>query len=81
MLSLHVSLILALHLVRLTGLDNQPIDVNPEEVTNVRPPRGTDIGHFGPGVKCLVFMADGKPLTVIETFEDVHRILLEATGK
>ena len=64
---------LALQLILLTGPDHQPIEVNPGAVTNLRPPRGTD--HFAPGVKCLVFLSDGKPLTVMETCGQVKYLL------
>ena len=64
---------LALQLILLTGPDNQRIEVNPNAVTNFRSPRGND--HFAPGVHCLVFLSDGKPLTVIETCDQVKYLL------
>ena len=64
---------LVLQLILLTGPDHQPIEINPKAVTNLRPPRGTD--HFAPGVKCLVFLSDGHPITVTETCEQVKHLL------
>lgn len=70
---MYIAALIALRLILLTGPDNQRIEVNPDAVTNFRPPRGND--HFAPGVKCLVFLSDGKPLTVIETCDQVKYLL------
>lgn len=67
-------ILLALHLVILTGPENQQIFVNPAEVVTIRRPRGPD--HFDPSVKCLLHMADGKFVAVIETCETVTERLL-----
>jgi hypothetical protein len=64
--------VLALHLVRLTGLDHQPIDINPEEVVTLREPRGQDRSHFSADIKCLIHTADGKIVTVVEDCDTVR---------
>jgi len=67
--------IVAVVLVTLTGPGGQRIDINPHEVVSVREPRDAD--HFAPGVKCLIHMADGKVVTVIETCTTVLERLEE----
>jgi len=65
--------LLALYLIQLTGPDHQIIRINPAEVSNIRTPRGSD--HFAPGTRCLVFMTDGRPITVMETCDEVRELL------
>jgi hypothetical protein len=72
--ALSLSVILAqLSLYHLTGPDGQPVEINPDHVVSIRPPRGTD--HFTKGVNCLVFTADGKYQTTVETCPQVQAIL------
>ena len=66
-------IVLALQLVAFTGPDNQLVYVNPAEVVTTRAPR--DEQHFGPGIKCLIHMADGKFVAVIEDCATVNRVL------
>ena len=68
---------LALQLILLTGPDHQPIEVNPEAITSIRPPRVSD--HFAPGTHCLVFMTDGKLITAVETCEQIKYLLRGGT--
>jgi hypothetical protein len=68
-------------LVELQGPAGQHIYVNPQEVASVREPRGVDTGHWAKGVKCLVVMANGRFLTVVETCEQVRQILLTGDPK
>lgn len=69
-------IILALHLVQLTGPDDQKIFLNPESVIALRDPRGKPGEHFHASVHCLVFTGDSKYTPVIETCAEV-RIKLE----
>jgi hypothetical protein len=72
-----MSLIVALALVTLTGPDGQKIDVNPAEVVTVREPRASILEHIAPGTKCLLHMADGKMVMVVETCDEVRLRLLD----
>lgn len=72
-------IVLALHLIRLTGPDNQIVLINPEQVIELREPRGQTIDHFHKSIRCLVFTSSGKYTGVIETCEEV-RIKLEQVG-
>lgn len=67
-------LILAqLTMFHVTGPDGQPIEVNPDAVAILRPPRGSD--HFAAGINCLVFTIDGKYVGTVETCPSVQQIL------
>lgn len=65
---------LALSLIILDGPDNQKVFINPAEVVTVRRPRGTD--HFDPNVRCLLHMADGKFVAVVNACDEVINRLL-----
>jgi hypothetical protein len=65
---------LALELVRLTGPDNQRLEVNPASVVGIREPRGGD--HFHPEIKCLLNTADGKIIGVRERCYEARALLL-----
>jgi hypothetical protein len=67
--------LLALHLITLTGPDNQIIEVNPDTVVSVREPRNIDQVH--PAVRCLIHTTDGKVITVIDECAYVHKLLTE----
>lgn len=62
-------------LVMLTGPDQQPIELNPQQVVTVRPPRGNE--HFAPGVHCLIHTTDGKIVAVLEDCPTVRGLLEE----
>ena len=68
-------IIIAFHLVQLTGLDGQVIELNPDQVVSVRPVREMD--HFGKGINCLIHTTDGKYLAVTETCDMVRNRLEE----
>jgi hypothetical protein len=55
----------------LHGPDNQPIDINPDQVVSVRQPRASE-GHFQKGIRCLVITADGKFVAVMETCDEIR---------
>jgi hypothetical protein len=60
-------------LIQVQGPDTQIIDLNPEAIVAMRPPRGKD--SFGPDVKCLISTADGKFIGVVQTCSTVKQLL------
>lgn len=66
-------MLVAAHLIELTGPDQQIIAVSPSQVVSVREPRGDQ--HFGPGIRCLLHTTDGKFIAVIETCQTVRELL------
>jgi len=68
-----IYLLIAVHLIQLTGIDKQIIELNPDSVATLRGPRETDL--IAKGAKCLVFTTDGKYVSVTETCAEVHRLL------
>jgi hypothetical protein len=65
---------LAVTLIELTGLDNEPIAINPHSVVTLRSPRAND--HLLPaGAACAVQTSDGKHVSVRETCEQVRQRL------
>lgn len=70
------SLILTAALVALTGVEDQVININPNEVVSIRPQRG----NLASGIRCLIHTTDGKYISVIETCDIVLR-KLEGTSK
>jgi hypothetical protein len=74
-MAIELTALAVLHLVILTGPDGQVIQVNPDTVITVRPPRGNE--HFHPEIKCLIHTADGKIVTVTEDCDTVRERLEE----
>jgi hypothetical protein len=70
-----IALPIAFHLIKLTGPDNQEIEVNPDEVVMLREKRELE-HHFHKNISCLVFTTDGKFVGVLETCDEV-RVMLE----
>lgn len=62
-----------LAMIYLTGLDGQVIELNPHSIVTLRVPRGVD--HFDKDVKCLIHTSDGKTVAVVETCDQVHKLL------
>lgn len=62
-----------LTLYHVTGPDGQPIEISPDSVVSIRPPRNTD--HFAKGTNCLIFTNDGKYTAVVETCPLVQLIM------
>jgi hypothetical protein len=71
--------IAALPLILFTGPDGQIIEVNPQAIASIRSIRVSE--HFASGVKCNIFMTDGKNISVIETCTEVHDKLQQAKEK
>jgi hypothetical protein len=61
--------VLLLQLIGVHGADGQGVGINIDQIASIREPRGE--GHFDKDIKCLVFMADGKFLGVIESCPEV----------
>ena len=67
-------LIIALHLVQLTGPNGQRIYINPVDVVTIRQPTaGAD--HFHAAVQCVIFTVDGRWLGVVESCDNVERLI------
>ena len=69
-------LLIAFHLVRFTGPDNQLIEINPDEVVAIREPRDIE-QHFHEKVSCLIFTSDGKFVGVTQDCDEVHKRLAQ----
>jgi len=63
-------ILLAAHLVTLTGPNGQAIILNADQVVSMRTRRDDD--HFAKGVKCLIHTSDGKFVTVLEDCDTVR---------
>jgi hypothetical protein len=68
-------LLIAASLVELHGPDGQVIWVNPDQVINIREPRGIPQGHWAVGTRCLVLTSDGKFFTTAEPCQEIRRKL------
>jgi hypothetical protein len=67
--------VLALDMVRLTGLSHEKIDINPSNVASVRAPPPERQGHFHMAVRCVIYTADGKFIPVLEECDVVRKLL------
>lgn len=72
----------ALALVQLLLLhapDGREIDVNPATITSLREagPDDRSDKHLVKGVRCMISLADGKFVNVVETCESVRRMVRE----
>lgn len=68
--------LLALQLVQFAGPDGQLIEINPDQVVELREPRGRPGEHFHESVKCLIFKSDAKYTAVTEDCESVaHKLM------
>lgn len=78
---LWLATLIATSLIVLHAPDGQVIYLNPEQVTNLRKPRGVNEGHFIKGTNCLVFTTDGKYFATVEPCTEVDRLIKGSTGK
>ena len=69
--------IAAFHLIQLHGPGGQEIDVNPHEISSLRDPSSDPEGHFAKGIRCIVFMTNGKALGITEDCDTVRKIVEE----
>jgi len=65
--------ILVAVLLHLTSPDGLRIDVNPNEIVLLRPPRESDKRLIGPNVNCMIFTGDGKYVATVETCEEIGK--------
>lgn len=70
------NILLAIALVELQAADGHRVMLNTGEVTYFREPR--DGEHFVKGAKCLVFLSDGRFISVIETCDEVEQKFQQA---
>ena len=61
----------ALLLILLHGADQQPIAINANEISSLRPPSDADAGNYAASIKCVVVMTNGKFIGVIETCTEI----------
>lgn len=59
----------------LVGPDNQPIEIQADKITTMRPPRHAE--HFAMGVKCIIY-TDAHFVAVKESCPEVNQM---AKGK
>lgn len=64
-------------LLVLHSLSGAVIEVNPSQITHLRNPELTKDHSFTDKARCMVNMADGKYITVLETCEYVRRAIEE----
>jgi hypothetical protein len=62
-------------LIELHSPDGQVVFLNPDQVVNIREPRGIDKGHWGAGTRCLVLTTDGKFFTTSENCTQIREKL------
>lgn len=66
-------ILLAVHLIQLTGPEHQVIELNPKTIVSIRTPRVAE--HFWAGARCLINTTDGKIVVVQETCDAVRHIV------
>jgi uncharacterized protein YlzI (FlbEa/FlbD family) len=66
-------LLLAVHLIQLTGPEHQMIELNPKSIVSLRTPRVAE--HFWAGARCLINTADGKIVVVKEACDEVRHMI------
>jgi len=73
LMAFYAALALNLHLINVHGPDNQLIQLNANEISSLREQRENEEGHFGPNVRCIVFMTNGKFIGARETCPNIIR--------
>lgn len=68
-------MLIAAAFIQLHAPDGQIIYLNPDQITNLRKPRGQDQQHFIKGTNCVVFTTDGKYISVYESCEQIRKAL------
>jgi uncharacterized protein YlzI (FlbEa/FlbD family) len=66
-------ILVAVHLLRLTGPEQQGIELNPKSIVSLRTPRVAE--HFWKGARCLINTTDGKIVVVQETCDEVIKLI------
>jgi hypothetical protein len=71
-----LALLIQLTLITVHGLDKQPVEINPHGIVAMRGPREAgEAKHLGPGAQCVIYTSDGKFIAVIETCEQVRKLV------
>lgn len=55
--------------------DGHEIRLAPDQVTTMKMPRDGEGGHISKAVHCLINTTDGKFISVVETCDDVQRMI------
>jgi len=63
-----LAILAAVVLVELHGPNGQPLDINPAEVSSLRPPADA-LGRWAKGTRCVVVMSNGRFNAVAEDCE------------
>ena len=66
---------IAIVLILLHAPDGREIRVNPEQITSLRSASGEGNKYFTGEVHCMIGLADGKFVTVVEPCDRVQTIL------
>ena len=67
-------------LIQLTTPTGHPLDINPAEISSTREPIDVS-GHWARGVRCVVFMTNGRFNAVAESCAAVRLKLNPETGQ
>lgn len=65
--------LIAVHLIQLTGPEHQVIELNPKSIISLRAPRVVE--HFATGSHCLIHTTDGRIVVVQEACADIRRMI------
>ena len=60
-------------MVEFTGPYGKMLEINPDEIVSIRPPR--DLDQFTPEVQCVIFTTDSK---IIGVRNNCHDVVLKA---
>jgi len=69
------AIVLALDLVTVIGPDYQQVEINPDAVVALRAPKPNEAKSFAPGVKCVMYTADGHFIGLSQTCTEVKNLL------
>ena len=75
-----LAIVVAVALLQFTGPTGARIDLNPQEISSIRDPRASPVGHWGKGTNCIVVMNNGKFIAVAENCDEVRATLRGASG-
>ena len=67
--------ILTMHLLTVTGIGGEIVEINPAEVVSLRNPGAMNESHFHRLARCIITTGDGKFVAVKETCKQVHELL------
>jgi hypothetical protein len=67
---------LAVVLIQLRSPNGQPIEINPAEISSMRPPLNTS-GRWAKDARCVLVMTNGRVNAVAEECAAIMRMLVE----